>query len=251
MKAIYINIDPYLQAVADWLNAGATGTAPKFDPLPVAVTIPAGQTACIYLPATGDSAESEPDYNSTTIDGQTVQFMFSNSGAFPDGTIAYGETPGLSALAPSAKYAVLPVAGDTSLTVLLSDGDTYDGSVTVPVLVQFEKASGVVDLVDFAPPAAAPTLTAAAINEALGGTGAAEGQPLKGVSLTSATDAPAPTADAINRALGGPGASGEFALYGVNIANTNWINGIDNNALVTTGSDASATVVALCGEPHA
>ena len=51
MKAIYINLDPYLQAVADWLNAGATGTAPSFDPLPVAVTIPAGQTACIYCPS--------------------------------------------------------------------------------------------------------------------------------------------------------------------------------------------------------
>ena len=40
MKAIYINLDPYLQAVADWLNAGKPGTAPSFNPLPLAVTIP-------------------------------------------------------------------------------------------------------------------------------------------------------------------------------------------------------------------
>ena len=59
MKAIYINIDPYLKAVADWLNAGATGTAPCFDPLPVAVTIPLGETACIYCPSSGE-AETDP-----------------------------------------------------------------------------------------------------------------------------------------------------------------------------------------------
>ena len=154
MKAIYIDIDPYLQAVADWLNAGKPGTAPSFDPLPVAVTIPLGETACIYLPAIGESDE-EPDWNEATVDGQAITFVFANDGAFPEGTIAYGETPGLSALAPSAKYAVAPVTGDTSLRVLLSDGDTYDGSVTIPVLVRRETASGPVDLVDFTPPASA------------------------------------------------------------------------------------------------
>ncbi len=221
MKAIYINIDPYLQAVADWLNAGATGTAPKFDPLPLAVTIPLGESACIYCPSAGE-AETDPydSANSATVDGKTLYFAQTAANLIPADAIAVKVAPGLSTLAPSAKYWVEAVTGDTSATFVITDADVLGDApiyFTIPVLVQFEKASGVVDLVDFTPPAAAPTLTA----------------------------------DAINEALGGAGVSGDAPLYGVNIAGANWIgDGGDNALTITTDPDPTTTVIALCGEPN-
>ena len=156
MKAIYINIDPYLKAVADWLNAGATGTAPCFDPLPVAVTIPLGETACIYCPSSGE-AETDPidAPNSVTVDGKTLYFAQTAADGIPVDAIAVKVAPGLSALAPSAKYWVEGVTGDTSATFYVTDGDVLGDApiyFTVPVLVRRETASGPVDLVDFTPP---------------------------------------------------------------------------------------------------
>ena len=221
MKAIYINLDPYLQAVADWLNAGKPGTVPSFQPLPVAVTIPLGESACIYCAGKGNR-EEEADSDGFSIDGKTLYFYTATTGDFSDGipadAIDVNVVPGLSALAPTQKYFVVAVAGDTiGVPVLITDIDEISDTpviFTVPVLVRREQAQGPVDLVDFTPPA---TLTAAQINTALGGTGAAEGQPLKGVSLSNATNAPAPTANAINEALGGDGAEEGHPLNGVDL----------------------------------
>ena len=183
MKAIYINLDPYLQAVADWLNAGKPGTAPCFDPLPLAVTIPLGCDAGVAVPGTGTTPDEFP-MNEATIDGQTV--VFGVESALPERvTIAYQQTLGLSALVPSAQYAIVPWSawkadnGD-KVDIFIGESDASGISIRFPVLVRRETASGPVDLVDFTPPAA---LTAAAINTALGGSGAGEGSPLAGVLL--------------------------------------------------------------------
>jgi hypothetical protein len=156
MKAIYINIDPYLQAVADWLNAGKPGDAPTFNPLPLAVTIPLGETACIYCPSTGE-AEDDPadEADSVTIDGQTFYFG-ANEVEIPAAAISVRVVPGLSSLAPSAKYYVVAVTGDTTAKFKIGGGEIDEPiPVTIPVLVRRETASGPVDLVDFTPPASA------------------------------------------------------------------------------------------------
>ena len=223
MKAIYINLDPYLAAFAAWLKAnpedpdtGARATPPPaFDPLPLAVTIPLGDSAAIFKAAGTDSGDWA--YVWSTVDGVEIGFKaISSSDPLPGeaGVIASDVVPALSAIAPATKYGVFAVDGDTTVTVTFSDGNLDFASITFTVLVRRETASGPVDLVDFTPPA---TLTAAAINTALGGTGAAEGQPLKGVSLTNATNAPAPTAAQINTALGGSGAETGAPLNGVSL----------------------------------
>ena len=181
MKAIYINLDPYLQAVADWLNSGATGTAPKFDPLPLAVTIPLGESAAIYCPSGGEPETDPGDAaNDVTVSGQTLSFFQAAADGVPADAIAVKVTPGLSALAPSAKYWVQAVTGNTSVEVWIldSDGDSY--TIPFTVLVRRETASGPVDLVDLAPPAAAPS--AADIKSALvaAGNTALEGVCLNG-----------------------------------------------------------------------
>ena len=212
MKAIYINLDPYLQAVADWLNAGKPGTAPSFNPLPVAVTIPLGQDAVLLVQGNSDDgADTE-----ISVDGQTV--YMSNSAVTATDTY-YGEFA-LSAFS-GFTYWTRPVSGDTSITIYFKDSDeTFVIPVTIPVLVRRETASGPVDLVDFTPPSAA--LTAAAINTALGGTGAVDGSPLKGVSLSNATGAPAPSAADIKSALV---TAGPTALAGVGLGGTYLLRG--------------------------
>ena len=153
MKAIYINLDPYLQAVADWLNAGKPGTAPSFDPIPVAVTIPLGESACIYLPSGGEAGTVPDDsQDSATVSGQSLLF-WSTEDAIPESPIAVKVVPGLSALAPSAKYYVVAVTGDTTANFAICDsGGTDFFYFSVTVLVRRETASGPVDLVDFTPP---------------------------------------------------------------------------------------------------
>lgn len=167
MKAVYINLDPYLQAVANWLNAGKPGTAPSFNPLPLAVTIPLGETAAIYCPS-GGAPETDPGdaANEVTVDGQTLSFYQTADDGVPADAIATNVTPGLSALAPSAKYWVQAVPRDTSVTVQIldSDGDGYP--VTFTVLVRRETASGPVDLVDYTPPLSGQCLDGAWFNDA-------------------------------------------------------------------------------------
>ena len=168
MKAIYINLDPYLKAAADWLAAGKPGDAPKFAPLPVAVTIPLGETACIYTP--GDSSGELATFLVLPPEADAVVGAIGTGSLDPtsESSIATNQTPGFSQYpAPSGgtqKYSILHVAGDTVFTVSITDADATEiASLSIPVLVQFETASGPVDLVDFTPSA----VTAADIRSAL------------------------------------------------------------------------------------
>ena len=156
MKAIYINLDPYLQAVADWLNAGKPGTVPSFDPLPVAVTIPLGESAGIFFVGGGDKLDDPGnDPGTATIGEASITFWTIADDGIPATAVATNVVPGLSALAPSTKYWLEAVTGDTSFSVYITDSDDDVITVTVPVLVRRETASGPVDLVDFTPPASA------------------------------------------------------------------------------------------------
>ena len=159
MKAIYINLDPYLAAFAAWLKGGKSGPAPSFDPLPLAVTIPLGETAAIYLPDAGTSSD-DIQATSATIDGQTIYFAVAPDGTLPEESgdiVAYQNVPGLSALAPSAKYAVVKwdawaSENGTTIPFYIGETDTVAPTFTLTVLVRRETASGPVDLVDFTPP---------------------------------------------------------------------------------------------------
>ena len=214
MKAIYINLDPYLAAFAAWQGPDDTpvgpGPAPSFDPLPLAVTIPLGESVAIAI-----ENNSIDDENKVVVDGVDLYVKATAATTPQSDPIAQGVSLGLSAFS-GADYDIYPVSGDISVVfeITSAPGDVI-GSIPFTVLVRREQPQGPVDLVDFTPPAAA--LTAAAINTALGGSGAAEGQPLKGVSLTNATNAPAPTAAQINTALGGTGAEQNTPLAGVNL----------------------------------
>lgn len=182
MKAIYINLDPYLQEVADWLNAGKPGTAPCFDPLPLAVTIPLGESAAIAIPH-NDGNETNPVIVPVGSDPVTIDIVPDFSGE----PIATGVQLGLSAFTSAsypALYDIYQISGGSiSVEIPLTDEDGETITIPFTVLVRREQASGPVDLVDFTPPTAAPT--AAQINAALGGT-EIDGKPLNGVNLEGA-----------------------------------------------------------------
>ena len=186
MKAVYINLDPYLAAFAAWIKGGKVGDAPTFDPLPLAVTVPLGESAAIYLEKAWVAEDEDfgPDF--LTIDGTTIGVAASITGE--GDALARDAVPGISALAPSAKYAVVPVAGDASVLVYINDGESDVGEIRFTVLVRRETASGPVDLVDFTPPASAPS--AADIKSALvaAGEGALAGVKLDGAILVTMED---------------------------------------------------------------
>lgn len=182
MKAIYINLDPYLAAFAAWIKGGKSGPAPHFDPLPLAVTVPLGESAAIYLEKVWVAEDGDFTTDKLTIDGTAVELSVNMRGE--DEALEHDVVPGLSAVAPAAKYAVFPVTGDVvNAWAIINDGDIDVGEIRFTVLVRREQAQGPVDLVDFTAPSA---VTAASINTALGGTGAEEGAPLAGVSLGKA-----------------------------------------------------------------
>lgn len=179
MKAIYLNLDPYLATFAAWLKAGKPGDAPTFNPLPLAVTVPLGETAAIYINGHREGTDPDPSMEYLTVDGQTVGvFCTVASGD----TIATEVVPALSAIIPGAHYDVRAVTGNSvSVTAFLADDEGNETPIPFPVLVRREQASGPVDLVDFTPPAAAPS--AADIKSALVAAGEAA---LDGVSLGGA-----------------------------------------------------------------
>ena len=158
MKAIYINLDPYLAAFAAWLKGCKVGPAPSGPSVPLAVTIPLGEEAAVAIPGTGTAPDDFP-LNEATIDGQAV--VFGVDKALPEHvTISYQQTLGLSALAPSAKYAVVPWNAweadiGSKVEVFFGESDASGVRITFPILVRSETASGPVDLVDFTPPASA------------------------------------------------------------------------------------------------
>lgn len=155
MKAIYLNLDPYLQAVADWLNAGKSGTAPSFDPLPVAVTIPLGESAAIFSP----QRFSDGEYAAALFQVDGIELYANDQYIEEEGFLERNIALGFSAFSTNdTKYSVYPVDGNTNITVGIgrdSDTDPFYTRFTIPVLVRRETASGPVDLVDFTPPASA------------------------------------------------------------------------------------------------
>ena len=179
MKTIYINLDPYLAAFAAWLNGGKVGPAPSGPSIPLSVTVPLGDGVAIYL--NGFNEDGSPASEYFTVDGQYIG-VFEEIGA--GDSIAENLTPALSSLIPGAHYYVRAVTSDVSVLVTLSDEDGNEYPFTIPVLVRREQAQGPADLVDFTPPAAAPS--AADIKSALvaAGPGALEGVSLDGMDLS-------------------------------------------------------------------
>ena len=157
MKAIYLNIDPYLQAVADWLNAGKPGTAPCFDTLPVAVTIPLGESAVFFM-QTGTFADGAAaitpwgDYDLGWNVGPSSSI--SNDSIPGEGTGGEASGVALSSILQSQKTYWGHVGNLDSFNALVMITDEGDDLIyiNIPVLVRRETASGPVDLVDFAPP---------------------------------------------------------------------------------------------------
>ena len=201
MKAIYINLDPYLAAFAAWIAGGKVGPAPSFDPIPLAVTIPLGETAAIF--AVGDTTGQGAGF---LVDGVDLYANAAAQGNPPEPSI--GESvlqadyaAGLSAFpagttVDSQLYQIFTVSGETAnQTVIIVDAQEDDVLATIPftVLVRREQASGPVDLVDFVPPAAAPS--AADIKSALvaAGDGALAGVRLGGAILLAPPSTQTPT----------------------------------------------------------
>jgi hypothetical protein len=166
MKAIYLNLDDAVRAVC-------AGRKVVQSILPLAVTIPAGQSAAVYA-QTGAAAKTADAGSAVTA----IAWSFSPS---LGDAIATGVAPGMSQVLASETASVYAVSGDGfTATAAIKNGDTVLATVVLTVIVNREQAQGPVDLVDFAPPAA---VTAASINSALGGTGVADGAPLNGVKL--------------------------------------------------------------------
>jgi hypothetical protein len=169
MKAIYLNLDDAVRAVC-------AGRKVVQSILPLAVTIPAGQTAAVYA-QTGTAAKTADAGSAVTA----ITWTFSPS---LGDAIATGVAPGMSQVLASETASVYAVSGDGfTATAAIKSGDTTVGTFSVQVVANRETLDGPVDLVDFTPPAA---VTAASINSALGGSGAEEGAPLKGVILGGA-----------------------------------------------------------------
>ena len=167
MKAIYLNLDDAVRAVC----AGRKVVQPR---IPLAVTIPAGQTAAVFA-QTGTAAKTADA--GSAITGITWAFSPSLGDA-----IATGVAPGMSQVLASETASVYAVAGDGfTATATIKNGDTTVGTFSVQVVVNRETLDGPVDLVDFTPPAAAPS--AADIKSALV---AAGDTALAGVSLGGA-----------------------------------------------------------------
>jgi hypothetical protein len=161
MKAIYLNIDPYLQAVADWLNAGKPGTAPSFDPLPVAVTIPLGESAVFFM-QTGtfaDGAAAINPWGDNDLDWNVGPSSSISDDSIPgEGTGGEASGVALSSILQSQKTYWGHVGNLDSFNAIVRIADDKGNNliyITFPVLVRRETASGPVDLVDFTPPAAA------------------------------------------------------------------------------------------------
>lgn len=173
MKTIYINLDAYLAPLVAWIKGGKSGDAPKFDPLPLAVSVCAGESVGVFA-------------QSGTVSGAVASVAWEFSPSLGD-AVASSVSLGFSEILASESASVYAVSGDSfTATATITDvssptAGTY--AIAFPVIVNRAKASGPVDLVDFTPPAAAPT--AAQINAALGGT-EIDGKPLNGVNLEGA-----------------------------------------------------------------
>jgi len=222
MKAVYINLDPFVAAARGYI-AGDTATPPVFqDQLPLAVTVPAGQSAALVC------------QTEATVDGGTQPVPFATWTATVGGesilsnALSSDYAPAMSSefvTETASVYAVPAAAAEINIAVTLTDGaDENPKTVALPaftVLVRRETASGPVDLVDFTPPASgAPS--AADIKSALvaAGAGALAGVDLDGaiiyvyngnpenrstlLSVDETTPQPLVGGDLVQFAVGGP-----------------------------------------------
>lgn len=173
MKAIYINLDDAVRAVC-------AGRKVVQSMLPLAVTIPAGQTAAVYA-QTGTAAKT--DDAGSAVTGITWTFSPSLGDA-----IATGVAPGMSQVLASETASVYAVSGDGfTATATIKNGNATVGTFAVQVVVNRETLDGPVDLVDFTPPASGGTPSAADIRSALvaAGNGALEGVSLGGANIVA------------------------------------------------------------------
>lgn len=184
MKAIYINLDPFVAAARGYI-AGDTATPPVFqDQLPLAVTVPAGQSAALVC------------QTEATVDGGTQPIPFATWTATVGGdsilsdALSSDYAPAMSGefvTETASVYAVPATAKEVNIAVTLTDGaDENPKTVALPaftVLVRREQASGPVDLVDFTPPASGGAPSAADIRSALIDAG---NEALAGVNLGGA-----------------------------------------------------------------
>lgn len=149
MKAIYINLDPYLAAYAAWLKGGKSGPAPTSPSVPLAVTIPTATDVALLIPAD----ETEGDDLVITVDGKTVYLL----SAVDSATDTYLGAVDLSAYS-GITYWTRPVTGSSvAITLYVASDDSQSDMIAFAftVLVRRETASGPVDLIDFTPPASA------------------------------------------------------------------------------------------------
>jgi hypothetical protein len=168
MKAIYISLDPYLAQIADYAQSATadedegtiTPPNPKFDPLPIAITLPVGESAVLYLDGGGTLDDVQPNF--VTIGSVTlVHYSLGAPTEFGNDpeVVATNTVPGLSSIDPQGKYLAVKVPATVSEFVvkLFVSGLSDLVQITIPisVLVRRETASGPVDLVDFTPPASA------------------------------------------------------------------------------------------------
>ena len=146
MKAIYINLDPFVAAARGYI-AGDTATPPVFqDQLPLAVTVPAGQSAALVC------------QTEATVDGGTQPVPFATWTATVGGdsilsnALSSDYAPAMSGefvTETASVYAVPATAKEINITVTLTDGsDENPKTVVLPafsVLVRREQASGPID----------------------------------------------------------------------------------------------------------
>lgn len=139
MKAIYINLDAAVAAVL-------AGRKVVQSMLPLAVTIPAGQSAAVYA-QTGTAAKTADAGSAVTA----IAWTFSPS---LGDAIATGVAPGMSQALASETASVYAVSGDSfTATAAIKNGGTTVATITVQVVVNRETLDGPVDLVDFQAPA--------------------------------------------------------------------------------------------------
>ena len=152
MKAIYINLDPYIRAARAYI-AGQTDTPPRIAPpaLPLSVVVPAGEDAALLC-------QTEATVESGT---QPLPYVTWSVAPSLGDAIRTGLAPHLSEELVSEvadAYAIPYASGSITATVTLTDGAAETPRTLelppITVLVRRAGAQGPVDLVDIqAPPA--------------------------------------------------------------------------------------------------
>ena len=152
MKAIYINLDPYIRAARPYFKGAAP--APDFPAytVPLSVTLAPGETAALICQTEATVAEGTQTLPfatwTATVGGDSIL----------SSAIATGWAPRLSAefaAETASVYAVPAGATEIAVTVTLTDGEDTPTTLALPpitVVVNATPATGPVELVDFCVP---------------------------------------------------------------------------------------------------